>query len=471
MQHSVDQHSVDQVSVDQHSVDQQSAEPQTMLLPVFGQPPVVVVAGCGFGGLAALKGLSRRFDVLVIDQNIYTTFQPLLYQVATAGLAPSDVAYSVRAIAGKYGARFTRGQISGIDAAARLVSLDDGTQIGYDYLILATGATAAYYGVAGAAEHARGLYTRHDAISFRDVLMSGLEQVAGSGPGARLVITIVGGNATGVEMAGSLAELRNVALRTSYPEIEAGQVLIRLVEQQPDLLTPFAPALRRYAVAQLTRRGVDVKVSTGIKEVMPDSILLASGEILPSDLTVWAAGVHVADGARQWGLEQGRAGRILLEPDLRVRGQDRIFAIGDVAAGADQALPQLAQPALQMGRHAAQQIRRLAGGEPTVPFTYHDKGIMATIGRSSAVVQLAAGPRFRGALAWLAWLGLHIVTLLGNRNRMSALINLSWRYVAWNHGGGLIVGDEQPPPARAVGSPGPGGEDSLAHPPDGAGVL
>jgi NADH:ubiquinone reductase (H+-translocating) len=457
--------------VDQYGADQHGAEPSTMLLPVFGQPPVVVVIGCGFAGLAALKGLSRGFDVLVIDQNTYTTFQPLLYQVATAGLAPSDVAYSVRAIAAKYGARYMRGELTAIDAAARLVSLDDGTQIGYDYLILATGATPAYYGVAGAAEHTRGLYTRRDAIRLRDELMAGLEQVARAGRAARHVITIVGGSATGVEMAGSLAELRNTALRTSYPDIEPDQVHIRLVEQLPDLLTPFAPRLRQYASAQLTRRGVDVQVNTGIKEVTADSILLASGEMLASDLTVWAAGVKVADGVRQWGLEQGMAGRILQEPDLRVRGQDRIFAIGDVAARADHPLPQLAQPALQMGRHAAEQVRRLAGGEPTVPFSYHDKGIMATVGRSSAVVQLAAGPRFGGTLAWLAWLGLHVVTLLGNRNRISALINLSWRYVAWNHGGGLIVGDEQPAPAHIARTRGPDSEDGDAHPPDGAGVL
>jgi NADH:quinone reductase (non-electrogenic) len=459
----VDPHNVDPDSVDPHSADQR-------LVPVFGRPPVVVVVGCGFGGLAALKELSRRFDVLVIDQNSYTTFQPLLYQVATAGLAPSDVAYSVRALASRYGARFRRAQLACVDATARLVSLDDGTQIGYDYLILATGTTAAHHGVAGAADHTRGLYTRRDAIWLRDELMGGLEQVAQAGPGARFVITIVGGNATGVEMAGSLAELRNTALRTSYPEIEPGQLQIRLVEQLSELLTPFAPPLRRYAAAQLTRRGVDVAVNAAIKEVRADSILMADGEMLPSDLTVWAAGVQVADDVRGWGLEQGKAGRILVEPDLRVRGHDRIFAIGDVAAG-DDPLPQLAQPALQTGRHAAEQIRRLAGGEPTEAFSYHDKGIMATIGRNSAVVQLATGLRFRGGLAWLAWLGLHIVTLLGNRNRISAVINLSWRYVAWNHGGGLIVGDQQSPQARTARRGDRDGEHSHPQPADGAGVL
>ena len=442
---------------------------------------MVIVAGCGFGGLATLKTLSGRFRIIAVDRNIYTTFQPLLYQVATAGLAPSDVAYSLRAIAGKYGARFRRGELTDIDSAARTVSLADGTQIRYDYLILATGSTAAFYGVAGAAEHTRGLYTRRDAIRLRDELTGRLEQLAAAGRGARLVVTIVGGNATGVEMAGSLAELRNTALRTSYPEIDPAQVQIRLVEQLPDLLTPYQPAQRKYAAAELTRRGVDIMLDTSIKEVTSDTLLLGSGETLASDLTVWAAGVQAPSVAGSWGLELGQAGRIVVEPDLRVRGQDRIFAIGDLATSGGQPLPQLAQPALQMGRHAARQVRNLASGQPTLPFAYHDKGIMATIGRRSAVVQLARGPRFRGTIAWLAWLVLHLVTLLGGRNRVTALINLSWRYVAWNHGGGLIVGDDRGPAgpgARSgtgrIGTAQPGGAGTRAAqspPADSAGVL
>jgi len=444
---------------------QHRPEPPTAEIPVAGSEPAVVVVGCGFGGLAAVKHLSGRFRVIVVDKNIYTTFQPLLYQVATAGLDPSDVAYSARAIVAKYGARFRRGDVIGIDPDAKIVTLDDSSQIGYDYLILAAGASAAFYGVAGAAEHTRGLYTRRDAIKLRDELTGGLEQLALAGPHARFVMTIVGGNATGVEMAGSLADLRNTALRTSYPEVDATQVEIRLVEQQQHLLMPFDPGLREYEAAQLTARGVDVRLHTAIKEVGPGSILLDSGERLRSDLTVWAAGVRAAEAAGQWGLEQGKAGRLVVEPDLRARGQERIFAVGDVAIGADDPLPQLAQPALQMGRHAAAQIRRLAAGEATVPFSYHDKGIMATIGRSSAVVQLANRLRFRGIIAWLAWVALHLVTLLGNRNRISALINLSWRYVSWNHGGGLIVGDQVVPPSTQKFQ---ADDSAQAH---GAGVL
>ncbi len=455
---------------------QQQHEPPTTRLGTVGAKPVVLVVGCGFGGLATLKDLSSDFDVVILDRNTFTTFQPLLYQVATAGLAPSDVAYSVRAIASRHGARFRRGELTTISPETRTVTLSDGSQIAYDYLILATGATAAFYGVAGAAEHTRGLYTRSDAIALRDELMGALEQLATARRRRELVITIVGGNATGVEMAGSLAELRNTALRSAYPEIDQDQIDIRLVEQLPDLLTPFQPRLRGYAAAQLRHRGVDIRLGSAIKEVTADAILLDTGERLPSDLTVWAAGVQAPPGARAWGLEQGKAGRIVVEPDLRVRGQDRIFAVGDLAADEKAPLPQLAQPALQMGRHAARQIRSLAAGQPTAPFRYHDKGIMATIGRRSAVVELAWGPRFRGTLAWFAWLGLHLVTLLGNRNRISALINLSWRYIAWNHGGGLIVGDEQPVLAGDSGDGGePGGSrgsrGDQARAPDAAGIF
>jgi NADH dehydrogenase len=195
---------------------------------------------------------------------------------------------------------------------------------------------------------------------------------------------------------------------------------------------------------------VEVLLSTKIREIGPDRVVLESGEELPSDVTVWAAGVSAADAVARWGVPQGRGGRILVGPDLRVAGQDRIFAVGDGALVEDQPLPQVAQPAMQMGRYAGAQIMRAMKGDPPgAPFRYHDKGIMATIGRRSAVVELAQGPRFRGTLAWLAWLGLHLVTLLGGRNRLSALLNLSYRYLAWGHGGAVIVGDD--PPAMTLG--------------------
>jgi NADH dehydrogenase len=410
-----------------------------------GDAPRVIVAGAGFAGLAAVSALAEvPARVMLIDRRVYSTFQPLLYQVATGGLNPGDIAYPVRAFTRRRGARFRLGELTGIDTRARQVTLADGGQYGYEYLVLATGVAAAYFGVAGAAEHTLGLYTRADAIALRDHLMARLERLD-IGPPKDLHITVAGGGATGVELAGTLAELREGALAAAFPEADGSRVHIRLVEQNSAVLAPFHPALREYACRQLRKRGVEVLLNTTIREVRPDRVLLASGEDLPSGLTAWAAGVAAPGAVASWGLPQGGGGRIRVGPDLRVAGEERVFAAGDIALADGQPLPQLAQPAIQAGRHAGQQIGRLIAGQPTAAFAYHDKGIMATIGRRSAVVQLPRGIRVRGTLAWLAWLGLHLVTLLGGRNRLSALLNLSWRYLAWGRAGGVIVGDDPPP--------------------------
>ena len=382
------------------------------------------------------------FRVTLLDANLYSTFQPLLYQVATAGLNPGDVAYPVGGIISgrrKAGAAFRCGELATIDPGARRVKLADGRELSYDYLILATGVTANYFGVKGAEQNTFGLYTRTDALRLRDHIMAGIERL--SEEDGDLHVTVVGGGATGVELAGTLAELRKEVFRNTFPDIDPGRLHVRLVEQGDSLLGPFAPKLRDYTLAQLRRRDVEVTLGAEIHEVTADQVLLASGDALPSDITVWAAGVAAPDAVAGWGLPQGKHGRILVGPDLRVHGQERIFAVGDIAVNPDDPTPQLAQPAIQMGKHAARQIARLADGQPTVPFKYHDKGTMATIGRKSAVVQLPKGLKIRGTLAWLAWLGLHLVYLLGGRNRISTLINLSWRYLAWGHGGGVIVGD------------------------------
>jgi NADH dehydrogenase len=401
----------------------------------------VVICGAGFGGLSAVKRLTRAgMRVTVLDAHLYSTFQPLLYQVATGGLNPGDVAYPVGGFVGRYRAVFRLGELAAIDSASRTIKLRGGHELGYDYLVIATGMSAAYFGVQGAAEHTFGLYTRTDAIVLRDHFMAGLERLTEDG--GDLAVTVVGGGATGVELAGTVAELRSTVLRGTFPDVDPSRVHVRLVEMAPSLLGPFHEKLREYAGAQLIARGVDVRLNTRIREVTAKEVLLANGENLPSDLTVWAAGVAAPAVAAGWGLPQGKAGRILVGPDLQVQGQDRIFAVGDIGINPDDPTPQLAQPAIQMGRHAAAQIVRLEGKNPTEPFRYHDKGIMATIGRRSAVVQLARGLRIRGTVAWLAWLGLHLVYLLGGRNRLSTLINLTYRYVAWGHGGAVIVGDE-----------------------------
>jgi NADH dehydrogenase len=403
----------------------------------------VVIAGAGFAGLTALHELRNAgMRVTLVDRNPYSTFQPLLYQVATAGLTSADVAYPAWAAVRKAGASFRMGEITGIDSQARQVKLADGSALGYDYLILATGVAAAFFDVPGAERHCLSLYTRRDAIVLRDRLVAELQARSAEGNDRALNVTVVGGGATGVELAGTLAELRNIALPAAFPEVNREQVKVRLVELGPALLAPFSPGLREYARRELRKRGVDVRLGTPIKEVRADEVVVAD-QAMPSEVTVWAAGVSAPEWTGKLGLPTGRGGRIRTGPDLRVAGEDRIFAAGDLAIVDDQPLPQLAAPAIQLGRHAARQIRRLAAGQPTVPFSYRDKGIMATIGHRSAVVDLPSRIRLRGTLAWLSWLGLHLIELLGGRNRISAFVNLAWRYLTWSRGGGVIIGDDE----------------------------
>ena len=407
----------------------------------------MVICGAGFGGLSAISRLTRAgLRVTLVDGHLYSTFQPLLYQVATSGLNPGDVAYPAGGIARRYGAIFRHGELATIDSESRRIKLTNGLELGYDYLIIATGVSAAYHGIKGAAEHTFALYTRTDAIALRDHLMAAFERL--SVDTGDLHITAAGGGATGVELAGTLAELSSTVLAATFPDVDPARIHVRLIEMAPSLLTTFHVKLRDYARVQLDKRGVDIRLNTRIAEITDRQVLLADGETLPSDLTVWTAGVGASDAVEGWGLPQGKSGRILVGSDLRVQGQDRIFAVGDIAVNPDDPTPQLAQPAIQMGNHAGAQIVRLQRQAETVPFTYHDKGQMATIGRRSAVVQLAQGPRLRGTIAWLSWLALHLFYLLGGRNRVSTIINLTYRYVAWGHGGAVIVGDEPADPGR-----------------------
>jgi NADH dehydrogenase len=373
--------------------------------------------------------------------------------VATGGLNPGDIAYPVGGFSAKRSARYIRGDLAAIDLAARQARLADGRLVDYDYLILATGVSASYFGVPGAAENTFGLYTRADSIVLRDHIMNGLERLSADPVGMpEFAVTVVGGGATGVELAGTLGELRGDVMRATFPDVQQDRLKVRLIEMAPELVMPFNPKLREYTRKQLVDRGVDIQLKTEIREVAPDHVVLGDGSSLRSDLTVWTAGVAAPDTVAKWGLPQGKGGRLLVERDLRVEGSDRIFAIGDIALRAAEPAPQLAQPAIQEGRHAAEQVVRLVHGKPTETFSYHDKGMMATIGRRSALVQFPRGVRITGTLAWLAWLGLHLMYLLGNRNRIATIINLSWRYIAWGHGGGVIVGDEptEPLPAEKV---------------------
>ena len=406
--------------------------------------PHVVVVGGGFAGVSATGQLAKEgFRVTLIDRHPYNTFQPLLYQVATGGLNAGDVTYSLRYYAARHaGVNFRRAAVTGIDHDAQEVICDDGVRVPFDYLILGTGITTNHFGIPGAAEYTMSMYTRGAALAVRDAIFGSLETIAGlSHPNTgAFTVVIVGGGATGVEMAGQLAELKTETIPTTYPELNPARVSVVLVEMTEHLLAPFDDSLRKYALRELVKRGVDVRLKTAISEVHADRVDFKDGSSLPADLVIWAAGVAGAPEINNWGLPIGRGGRIEANDDTRVIGFENIFAVGDASLITGEPLPQLAQPALQTGKHAARQIARLHRGLETEKFSYYDKGTMATIGRGDAVLQMPIGLKMTGVLAWLGWIALHIVFLLGGRNRVQTLINLGSRY-AGPRRSNAIVGD------------------------------
>ena len=413
--------------------------------------PHVVVIGGGFGGLSATQTLAREgFRVTLVDRHPYNTFQPLLYQVATGGLNPGDVTYSLRYFSARYrNVNFRRSMAVGIDHENRVVICDDGVNLGYDYLIIACGIATNHFGIPGAAEYSVSMYTRAEALRVRDMIFGGVETIAGMSEEhtGGFTVVVVGGGATGVELAGQLAELKSYAVPRVWPELNPALVRIVLVEMGPALLAPFEDKLRRYALRELVKRGVDIRLKTAISEVHPDRVDFRSGQSLEADLVIWAAGVAGYPMLRDWGLPIGQGGRIEVNSALQTVNDERVFAVGDASLIVGDPLPQLAQPALQTGKHAAQQITRIHLGQPTVPFRYHDKGTMATIGRADAVVQLPSGLELTGLLAWLGWIGLHVMFLLGSRNRIQTLVNLAVRYSGLGRSG-VILGDVAETPGR-----------------------
>ncbi|MGD7707478.1 NAD(P)/FAD-dependent oxidoreductase [Microlunatus sp. Y2014] len=414
--------------------------------------PHVVIVGAGFAGVAARSRLLKAgYRVTLIDQHPYNTFQPLLYQVATGGLNPGDVTFPIRNLSGpnRRLSRYRRSKVVGVDTDAQEVICSDGAHVGYDYLLLSVGVAANYFGTPGVAEYSVSLYTRADALQARDMLFGGFERLAAQ-PDSRdreFTVVVVGGGPTGVEMAGTLAEMRDVGMPRSFPELDPAKIRVVLVEMAPQLLTPFHPSLQQYTKRQLEKRHVDVRLDTAIAKVHHDRVEFGDGSCLDTDLVVWAAGVGGRDEVKQWGFEIGRGGRLVVEDDYRVRGHDNVFAAGDAAVSANDPQPQLAQPAMQMGKHVAQQIQRLEAGQPTEAFHYADRGSMATIGQLSAIVEFPNGARFTGPLAWLLWIAVHLMYLLGGRNRISTMFNLSARYLTFRRTG-AIVGDVLDTPAE-----------------------
>ncbi|MGZ8758604.1 MAG: NAD(P)/FAD-dependent oxidoreductase [Aeromicrobium sp.] len=395
--------------------------------------PHVVVVGGGFGGVAAVRKLKRAdVDVTLIDRHTYNTFQPLLYQVATASLNPGDITWFLRAIRAKQdNVRFLKGTVLTMDHVHKTLCLESGLTVSYDHLIIAAGVTTNFFGVPGAEESSMPLYKRSQALAVRDRMFAALENAAINRIDEDLRIVVVGGGATGVETAGAFAELRNNDMPTTYPELDPKRVHITLIEMGPFVLAPFHPNLRDYARKALEKRGVDLRLDTTVKEVRADGVIIAKGdqeEFLQAGIVVWASGVTAHTTIKDWSIPQGRGGRVMVDEHWKVDGLDDVYAIGDIAITA-QALPQLAQPAIQGGKHVAKLIARAQKGKSMKTFKYTDKGTMATIGRASAIAQIKGLPRLRGFTAWVIWVFLHVATLLGNRNRFATMINLSAKYL------------------------------------------
>ncbi|MGB9282326.1 MAG: NAD(P)/FAD-dependent oxidoreductase [Pseudonocardiaceae bacterium] len=418
--------------------------------------PRVVVLGGGFAGLNAAHAL-RGVDaaIIVLDRNNYHTFQPLLYQVSTGYLAAEEVGSALRTIFRRQSNATVRmGAVVSVRWAERTLCLQDGSAVTFDYLILAAGAQTNYFGIAGMAEHSWPLYTLDDAVRLRMHLLNRLEETAATAEHAAEPITavVVGGGPTGVETAGALASMGQELVGPG-----AG-LRVTLIEAVPRLLSAFSPRSSKRALEDLRRRGVEVRLGETVQSADAGGVTLADGHRIETDTVIWAAGVQANPLGGAFGLERDKHGRILVDPQLRVPSHPNVFAAGDIAVttpahGA--APPMLASAAIQTGRHAGEQVAQLIAGRPLTSFRYHDKGIMAVLGRGDAVAELPLRPpaggtsryplRFGGLLAWLLWLGVHIVYLIGFRNRIKVLLDWGWSYFT-SHGAGAIL--VHPPDAR-----------------------
>jgi NADH:ubiquinone reductase (H+-translocating) len=424
----------------------------------MGVRPQVAVIGAGFGGLSVARGLAKEpVDVTLIDQQNFTTFQPLLYQVATAGLTPSEVAHPVRGLFHRQkNLHFRQGEVDGVDWDQRRLHLAGQRDLPFDQLVVAVGAVVTWFGVPGAAEWALPLYTLDDAVQLRNHILGRFE-AADADPSliddGALTFVVVGGGPTGVETAGALAELVAVVFRRDYPQLDVGRARVVLVEARDALLAPFKPGSQRHAEETLRARQVEVRLDETVAEVTEHSVRFSDDEVLAAHTVVWAAGVTAHSLPAKLGLATTRGGRVVVDADLGVPGRPGVWVVGDVGAipgKRGETLPQLAPVAMQSGGHVARQIGRQLEGKALRPFRFHDKGTMATIGRRAAVAELPGGLRLSGTLAWIAWLFLHLLYLAGIRNRASVLFNWAWSYVTWDRAARLIFGAE---PARPGGKP------------------
>jgi len=408
--------------------------------------PQVVIVGGGFGGLQAAKAFrDEPVRVTLVDRRNHHLFQPLLYQVATAVLSPADIAQPIRSILrNQPNVEVVLGDVEAIDTAAREVVLTDG-RLPYDYLILAAGATDAYFGHDEWEPLAPGLKSLEEALDIRRrILLSFEEAERERDPERRkalMTFVIVGGGPTGVEMAGAIAEIAHYTLKRDFRQIDTSDARVILVEAGPRVLATFPERLSRAALDELKGLGVEVRLDQAVTGVAPGKVTIGD-ETIAAETVVWAAGVRASPLGKSLGVELDRAGRVLVNRDLTIPGHPDVFVIGDMASLKDERgrpLPGVAQVAMQQGSWAAANIRRAIAGDPLQPFHYRDLGNLATIGRNAAVADIRGLP-LSGFIAWLVWAGVHIMNLVGFRNRILVGLQWLWGYLPFSRGARLITG-------------------------------
>ena len=410
----------------------------------------VVVIGGGFGGMRVVQGLrhAKHVEVTLIDKETHRLFQPLLYQVATAGLGSGSIAVPIRSVFREQkNARVFFGEVETVDFAHRLVKLKDGGQAEYDDLVIAVGAENNYFGNDHWAKHSFGLKSIRDAIGIRERILLAFEEAERYEDPARrrelLSFVVVGGGPTGVEMAGAISELGHMVLAGDYRRVQPEEIRVVLVEMADHVLTPFSLELRLAAERQLRELKVELRLGSKVNDVREDCVVLED-EVVPASVVVWAAGVKPVTFLRGLDLELTRWGHIVVDSSCRVRGHEHVYAIGDCASFVDEKsgepLPGVAPVAIQQGKHVAKILGRQTDTHtPDKPFRYRDKGIMATVGRSRAVLEKGA-IRMKGYLAWLAWGFVHILYLIGFRNRFIVFFNWSYSYWTFKRGVRLVTG-------------------------------
>ncbi len=409
--------------------------------------PIVVVVGAGFGGLRAARALRRApVQVVLLDRNNYHLFQPLLYQVATAGLEPEEIAKPARAILrGQKNFDFRMVEVTRVDFAAKRLETSAGP-IAYDFLVLAPGGETNFFGLDSMQRHGLGLKDIPDAIEIRNHVLTCFEQAMLEPDAERrralLTFIVVGGGPTGVEMAGALSELIRLVLVKDYPRLNIKDVRILLLEATDKLLAAMPERLREAAGKTLWRKYVEVRFGASVADYDGERIRLKSGEVIPAQTVIWAAGVRASSLNGTLGVPMGRQGRIPVEPTLQVTGHPEVFIIGDAAYREEngEPLPMVAPVAIQMGQSVGRNIKRQLRGQPLEPFRYRDQGTLATIGRNAAVANVF-GVQASGFIAWVMWLGIHIIQLIGFRNKLFVLINWAWDYFFYERAARLITRD------------------------------